>query len=762
VFFLYNIYSSDKKLISELYEQRLIDIHQKYERNRKKLIKNRFKIIENFIDKHKSELAYAVFTVEKEYVIEILKDLLNFPSIKKVMIFDGLSGRKFVSATKDLNNNIIFNSNDKFNVSEHLKEYKTPLSYKELNKKVGYLIFYYDVTPIIQHLNKLKEESIKSLQISYEQANDRIKNNFKKRALFFTLMFLALFIVIYFLFEVIIYLPLNKLETSLQSFFDFLSKKKDEFKLININTNDEFGRMSKFINEGINVSVKIHKDLENLAKELNKLATVIEQAPQAIIITDLGGNVEYANNSYKKLLGKFENFKDVNIFKEIDDENTVENILDTVNSGNIWYGTLESQNKNGIIYERVCIFPIKNSSGDTINFAIIKNDITEEKKLEEQLMQSQKMEVIGRLAGGIAHDFNNILTVINGFAELTLLQYEEDNNITENINNILEAGKRAQKLTRNLLTLSRKQVHNPKLLDVNKLLINLKSMFNRLITKDIKVVMNLKKDIPKIKIDESQLEQILLNLLVNSRDALANVDRDKCIWIKTDTFEISSKDDENFYRAKRGRYVLISVADNGSGMDEQTKRKIFEPFFTTKEQGRGTGLGLSIVYNIVKQNNGFIYLYSQLDKGTTFDIFFPVSTIKQFYETYEKKDNNIVKGNETILVVEDEQDVLNFLEKTLTSLGYKIMTASNGLDAFNIFENKSEKIDLVITDIIMPNINGKSLYKKITQMNKNIKVIFISGNIDEIEKNSDLDNIKILHKPFTIINLSKVIREVLD
>jgi PAS domain S-box-containing protein len=401
-----------------------------------------------------------------------------------------------------------------------------------------------------------------------------------------------------------------------------------------------------------------------------------------------------------------------------------------------------------------------------ITYRGIMRDITEKKIMESQLAQSHKMESIGTLAGGVAHDFNNLLTVINGFAEMALINLDAGNPLHKKITSILKAGKRAEKLTSQLLAFSRKQIYKPEILDINQVIYSIDKILIRLIDEDIKIETVFAENLPDIKADNSQLEQILINLVVNARDALRAVKKpvfQKKITIETgqvypDTDDISKHPD-----IREGQHIFFAVSDNGIGMDKQTKEKVFEPFFTTKEQGKGTGLGLSMVYGIVKQNNGSINVYSEPNEGTMFKIYWPVTEEKSKAEEVAAPDE-FLNGNETLLIVEDEEEVCRFASDALTSLGYKVYIAENGRLAFEQITNESLKIDLIVTDLIMPELNGKEFIEKVHDFYPEIKVIYVSGYTDNHIVHNGLleEGVNFIHKPYSVKALASTVRRVLD
>ena len=398
----------------------------------------------------------------------------------------------------------------------------------------------------------------------------------------------------------------------------------------------------------------------------------------------------------------------------------------------------------------------------------IQIEITEQKRLEAQLFQSQKMEAVGTLAGGISHDFNNFLTVINGYAQISLKRMEEDDPLYRYINTILKAGKKAEDLTRQLLAFSRKQIYQAKIVDLNTLITSFENMMRRFISEDINMEMILSPKKPAIKADPGQIEQIFMNLIVNARDAIKQGESDlkeKKITIETAITDLDEHYIKDHPGSKLGKFAYISVSDTGVGIGKEIKEKIFEPFFTTKDKSHGTGLGLATVYGIVKQNNGSIYVYSEKGYGTTFKIYWPIADESFIVEEQAEYDESQMKGSETILLVEDDEEVRGFASTALQNLGYTIYESENGKRALDFIKTKSDlKIDLLVTDMVMPEMNGKELSNEVKKIYPETKIIFTSGYTDNhIVQSGNLDkDINFIQKPFSENKLARKIRTVLD
>jgi len=391
----------------------------------------------------------------------------------------------------------------------------------------------------------------------------------------------------------------------------------------------------------------------------------------------------------------------------------------------------------------------------------VARDLTEYKKLQHQYLQAQKMEVVGQLAGGVAHDFNNLLTVIGGNATLAMMDSSEEHPLYHNLEQIQKAAKRSAELTKQLLAFSRRQILEPKVVNLNEVLKDFEKMMRRMLREDIHYEIKPASDLGNVKVDIGQMEQIIMNLTVNARDAMPKSGK---IVIETANVELG----ENYVREHpdviEGEYVMMSVSDNGCGMTPEVKERIFEPFFTTKETGKGTGLGLSTVFGIVKQSKGHISVYSEVGMGTTFKIYFPCIAEKTEAVGKKVKVQEIPRGSETVLLVEDSEDLRELTARMLRGFGYAVLTAEDGAAGLKIFANLSDKISLLITDLVMPKIGGYELAKRCWELKPSLKALMMSGyseNIatqEEIAKNGAL----FLAKPFEPAALARRVRETLD
>ena len=381
-------------------------------------------------------------------------------------------------------------------------------------------------------------------------------------------------------------------------------------------------------------------------------------------------------------------------------------------------------------------------------------------KLQEQFQQAQKLESVGRLAGGVAHDFNNMLSVILGHGEIVRQKLHPGDPLREDVEAILKAGRRSADLTRQLLAFSRKQTLQPEVLDLNDVIGDIEKMLHRLIGEDIALELALSGDLSPVKVDRGQMEQVIMNLAVNARDAMPTGGK---LLIETSEVELDEAYAQSHPGVTPGRYVMLAVTDTGCGVDKEVLSQIFDPFFTTKEKGKGTGLGLSTVYGIVKQSGGNIWAYSEPGQGTTFKIYLPVTGEQAKTRVREAAQEEPTGGGEHILVVEDEEDLRGLLKMMLSRLGYKVSLAANGREALLLVEEKGLKPDLIITDVVMPGMSGSVLVERLRRNQPDLKVLFMSGYTDNaIVHHGVLDpGTPFIQKPFTIAQIAEKVRAVL-
>jgi two-component system cell cycle sensor histidine kinase/response regulator CckA len=404
---------------------------------------------------------------------------------------------------------------------------------------------------------------------------------------------------------------------------------------------------------------------------------------------------------------------------------------------------------------------ILNAQKQVEQLVIVNRDVSERRQLEEKFRQAQKMEAVGRLSGGVAHDFNNLLGVIIGYAEYLQESLDPGNSLRSSVDEILKAGKRAASLTRQLLAFSRQQVLDPKVLDLNGVVSDMEKMLRRLIGEDVELSTVLSPDLGRLKADQGQLEQVVMNLVVNARDAMPQGGK---LVIETQNMVM----DEAFirrypYPVQPGPYVLLTVTDSGIGMDAETKARAFEPFFTTKEKGKGTGLGLSTVYGVVKQSGGYIDIYSAPGAGTTFKIYLP--RVHEAIKTEAPGGTaTSFAGHETILLAEDETSLRTLTRNTLEMCGYKVLEAKDGIEALQISDAFTGTIDLLLTDMVMPGMGGRALAQELSRRRPDVRLAYMSGYTGQaVGSQGPVDPGSVfLLKPFTREVLTRKIREALD
>ncbi|MDH3675232.1 MAG: PAS domain S-box protein, partial [Anaerolineae bacterium] len=503
-----------------------------------------------------------------------------------------------------------------------------------------------------------------------------------------------------------------------------------------------------------------------LAQTHQLLTTAIEQAAESVVITDTKGIVLYVNPAFEQITG-FSQAEVTNRslrFLESDDRTAIvfEKIWGTIDAEGAWSGRLINKRKDGTRYTvDTTITPVRGEAGEIVNYVALQRDVTRELELEEQFHQAQKMEAIGQLAGGVAHDFNNLLTAINGFAELTQFQLEAEDPLQDCVGKILYAGRRAADLVRQLLAFSRKQVVQPQVLELNQVVAELDKMLGRIIGEHIRIRTVLPPDLWLVKVDPTQIEQIIVNLAVNARDAMPGGGQ---LTIETANVALDEDYTAMHLEAQPGDYVLLAVSDTGVGMSKDVAAHIFEPFFTTKEIGKGTGLGLATVYGIVQQSGGHIWVYSEEGQGTTFKIYLPRDVQTIIPSKRNGRSQALPRGSETILLVEDEPAVREIAARTLRGQDYIVLEAVDGQDALHRSREHGDNIQLLLTDMVMPGLNGRNLADRLAQNYPELKTLFMSGYTDNtVASHGRLDsNAPFIQKPFSPGALVRKVREVLD
>lgn len=490
-----------------------------------------------------------------------------------------------------------------------------------------------------------------------------------------------------------------------------------------------------------------------------------ENAADMIALIDPCGRRLYSSPSYQKLLGySATELSAASFYDQIhpdDKQAVITAIAEAAKSGmgrRLEYKVCH-KNGNPLAVESTVSIVKNHDKGERL--VIVNRDITDRKQLEGQLYLSQKLEAIGRLSGGIAHDFNNLLGVIIGYSEALQRQIGEKHAFREAVDEIQNAGKRAAVLTQQLLAFSRKQVLEPKVLDLNTVVSEVDRMLRRLIGEDIELKVVLAKGLGMVKADPGQIDQVIFNLVVNSRDAMPQGGK---LTLETSNAELDQSDVNQFRYVVPGSYVLLKVSDTGCGMDAEQQSKIFEPFFTTKEPGKGTGLGLATVYGIVKQSGGYIWVDSEIGKGTTFKIYLPRIDEPRESQPEERRRSDWTLRPCTVLLVEDEESLRKLTRTTLTELGHSVLEASDAFKALEIAGKTRGGIDLLLTDVVMPGMSGRALADQLTALRPGMRVLYMSGYTDgAVARHGVLESgISILRKPFTRAELTERVEEVLS
>jgi PAS domain S-box-containing protein len=516
-------------------------------------------------------------------------------------------------------------------------------------------------------------------------------------------------------------------------------------------------------NRALGAEIEERQRLESdLLKQNEILQKIFDHIPVMIGFFDEEGHLRLANREWERTLGwSFEEIMDRSVdiiaecYPDPKDRRGVRNFI--ARSGGEW-GDFRTRTRDGRVINTTWAM-MRLSDGLTIT---IGQDITERKALEEQLRQAQKMEAIGQLAGGIAHDFNNLLTAVIGYSELAMAKLKSGDPLGLYIGQIRQAGDRAQALTHQLLAFSRKQVLQPKLLNLNSVVSGIESLLRRLIGEDIELRTLLAPDLGTVKADPGQIEQVIVNLAVNARDAMP--EGGKTLTIKTSNLDLGAASTLAYLAVKPGAYVTLAVSDTGAGMDEQTISHLFEPFFTTKEPSKGTGLGLATVYGIVKQSGGNISVYSEPGTGSTFKIYLPrvESTADHRQPTAEPE--MALQGTETILLAEDEEIVRILVTEVVRGYGYQVLEASGPAEALLIGARHSGPIHLLISDVVMPEMNGPELSIRLQQFRPELKVLYMSGYTDSaiVQQRMMEEARNFIQKPFVPDALVRRVREILD
>ena len=501
-------------------------------------------------------------------------------------------------------------------------------------------------------------------------------------------------------------------------------------------------------------------------EKLRKLSSAVEQAADVVVVTNHEGAIEYVNPAFEKLTGYTREEvlgQNPRLLKSgVQDAHFYEQMWQTILRGEVYRGVMINRKKSGeLYYAEKTITPVLDAAGQITHFISNDRDTTERRKLEEQLLQVQKMDAIGQLAGGVAHDFNNLLMVISSYAELMMDALAPESQLRHHGEEILKASRRAADLTRQLLTFSRKQVQALRVLDLNSALEEICKNLSRLIGEDMQLSLQLGKELWPLKADPVQLEQIVMNLATNARDAMPHGGQ---LSIETRNVEL----DDAYCRTQPdvtpGEDILLAFSDSGTGIDPVVLPHIFEPFFTTKEKGKGTGLGLATIYGIVKQSGGHITVQSEVASGTTFKIFLPRARAANISPEPAARNSQQLRGSETVLLVEDEDAVRESEREYLEQRGYTVLAAANGPAALELVASSGREIQLLVTDVVMPKMSGSELAEQLLAQRPGLKVLYVSGYAESTVMQHGLAELgsRFLHKPFTLKALAAKIREVLD
>lgn len=507
----------------------------------------------------------------------------------------------------------------------------------------------------------------------------------------------------------------------------------------------------------------------NLSSSLKFTKSILDTIDEAFIVIDPEYRIVSANQAYlNQINARLEDVIGIKCHEsshhlarpchETGEDCSIMHTLLTGQPCSSMHTHLDKQGNN--VYVETKSYPIKDDAGKIVSAIEIIIDISEKRKLEEQLRQAQKLEAVGQLAGGIAHDFNNMLTAIMGYGSLLNNSIEKGSQLKTYVDQILNSAEKSADLTRQLLAFSRKQIISQKRVDLNELIRGMDRLLHRVIGEDIEMHTVLADEVLPVMIDPGQMEHVLMNLVTNARDAMPDGGLLSISTTKANLDEVYGKTHDI---DKPGMYSCVSVTDSGKGMDEKTRQRIFEPFFTTKELGKGTGLGLSLVYGVVKQHNGSISVYSEPGKGTTFKLYLPLTEMA----SYESRITEAIipkGGTETILVAEDNDEVRGLTRKVLEASGYKVIEAVDGEDAVSKFESGKDEIRLAIIDVIMPRTSGKEAGERIRNIRDDMRILYMSGYTADIIRQKGIleEKTDFLSKPISPHDLLVTIRGILD
>ena len=503
-----------------------------------------------------------------------------------------------------------------------------------------------------------------------------------------------------------------------------------------------------------------------LAQTQRQLSTVIEQVAESVIITDTEGSMIYVNPTFERMSGYSRSEvagQNPHILKSGEHDTAFyQELCTTISAGKVWRGRLVNRRKDRSRYTvDTTITPVRGENGRIVNYVSLQREVTHESYLEEQYRQLQKMEAIGQLTAGIAHDFNNLLTVINGFAELLQSRLLASDPGYEMVDKILGAGQRGTELVRQLMTFSRKQPIKSQIVHLNQVVADTEKMLERTIGEHINLTTCLAPDLWPVEVDQAQIEQVIVNLAVNARDAMPHGGK---LIVETANVVLDEDYVTGHLQAQPGEHVLLAVSDTGVGMTQEVKAHLFEPFFTTKEHGKGTGLGLATVYGIVKQSGGSIWVYSEEGMGTTFKVYLPRDRNAAQPSPSLKTDERMPFGDETVLLVEDDGAVRDLARLLLQEQGYTVLAAEDGQEAMRLAEDHSGPINLLLTDLVLPGMGGVVLTEQMSQVRPELRTLLMSGYTEKASGHPATPESggAFLQKPFSSVELSRRVRAVLD
>lgn len=524
------------------------------------------------------------------------------------------------------------------------------------------------------------------------------------------------------------------------------------------------GQSAQAIRKRLRILESTHRKAGNTARRLAMLAHAVEQSPSIVLITDRAGHIEYVNPRFTALTGyPLDEIagKTPRILKSgTVAAETYRRMWNTILSGEEWHSEILNKKRDGTLYwQRSAVSPIRNGFGVITHFLEVAEEITREKELESQLFQSQKMEAIGQLAGGVAHDFNNMLTVIIGVAELMKGRLDSESELYSYAQSILSAAYKSSSLTHQLLIFSRREVLHPELLDFNGVVGDMEKMLRRLVGDNVRLATRLGNEVGSVLVDHSQLHQVVLNLVINAAQAIGGTGH---ILVSTEKVDIAREEIDLPEHLAPGEYVRLRVRDDGCGMDRETLRHVFEPFYTTKRNG--TGLGLSTVYGIVHQSYGHIHVQTEPGKGAMFSVYFP-SVSAQSADVASSDERGVdLHGKERILVAEDDDTVRATVNEILVENGYHVVLAASAEHAIAFCETDTEGVDLLITDVVLPRIDGVHLFHKLREITGTLNVLYVSGYAENLHAlQSEIDEGRqFLEKPFGARQLLKAVRLALS